>query len=335
MKTESASGEEAPAVKDAPGEGTPDALPLDVPPAKGDTETPAPAGAALAAHVPKPARTFSKTPLFTASNAARYQRQAIIKELEQRTERTLLCFVGGNEAPIHRDDTVAFMDLVHNVQAGERVDLMLHSVGGDIDVAEKLIMLLRAKVGDSGDIRVIVPDFAKSAGTLMALGANTILMSDSSELGAIDPQFYLKDSNGNEICHSVLRYLAAYRDHALALKKNPDDPVAQLMIDKFDPSLVQKFQGIRDRARDLAENLLRRRGKQFSKIASELMNIDIWKSHNQMIGAEDATSLGLDVEIMSPDDPIWQGVWQLHCLLRLAITPRQKIYESSYVSLPI
>ncbi|MES1200354.1 MAG: hypothetical protein ABUS57_02775 [Pseudomonadota bacterium] len=284
---------------------------------------------------PKPARTFSKTPLFTASNAARYQRQAIIKDLEQRTGRTLLCFVGGNEAPIHRDDTVAFMDLVHNVVAGERIDLMLHTVGGDIDVAEKLITLARAKVGEGGDIRVIVPDFAKSAGTLMALGANSILMSDSSELGAIDPQFYLKDANGNEICHSVLRYLAAFRDHADALKKNRDDPVALLMMDKFDPSLVQKFQGIRDRARDLAENLLKRRGKHFSKIASELMNIDIWKSHNQMIGAQDAKSLGLDVEVIAPEDPVWQGVWQLHCLLRLAITPRQKIYESSYVSLPI
>lgn len=281
------------------------------------------------------ARTFSKTPLFTASNAARYQRQAIIKDLEVRTGRTLLCFVGGNEAPIHRDDTVAFMDLVHNVGAGERIDLMLHTVGGDIDVAEKLITLARARVGDTGDIRVIVPDFAKSAGTLLALGANTILMSDTSELGAIDPQFYLKDANGNDICHSVLRYLAAFRDHAEALRKNPNDPVAQLMIDKFDPSLVQKFNGIQDRARDLAENLLKRRGKQFSKITSELMNIDIWKSHNQMIGAQDAKTLGLDIEIIASEDPIWQSIWQLHCLLRLAITPRQKIYESSYVSLPI
>lgn len=280
-------------------------------------------------------RTFSKTPLFTASNAARYQRQAIIKALEAETSRLLLCFVGGNEAPIHRDDTVAFMDLVHNVHAGDRVDLMLHTVGGDIDVAEKLITLVRAKVGETGDIRVIVPDYAKSAGTLMALGANSILMSDSSELGAIDPQFYLKDEAGNEICHSVLRYLAAYRHHADALKKNRDDPVALLMMDKFDPSLVQKFSGIQDRARDLAENLLKRRGKQFSKITSELMNIDIWKSHNQMISAQDAKLIGLDVEIVSSETPLWQMVWQLHCLLRLAITPKQKIYESSYVSLPI
>lgn len=280
-------------------------------------------------------RTFSKTPLFTASHAARYQRQMLIKELEAETGRILLCFVGGERAEIERNDTAGFVDLLHNVHAGDQVDLMLHSVGGDIDAAEKLIRLVRSKVGETGSIRIIVPEYAKSAATLMALGADSLVMGDSSELGAIDPQFHLHDGRGNEICHSVLVYLEAYEQHAKALRDDPQDPVAQLMFDKFDPTLVKKFEGIRGRTRNLAENLLKRQGKNFSAMTSTLMDINRWQSHNQMIGAQDAEDIGFDVLALSADAPLWQKYWQLYCHLRLAIEPKQKIFESDYVSLTI
>jgi ATP-dependent protease ClpP protease subunit len=282
-----------------------------------------------------PARAFSKTPLFTANHAARYQRQLLIRELQSEVDRLLLCFVGGERAEIDRNDTAGFVDLLHNVHADDHVDLMLHSVGGDVDAAEKLIRLVRSKVGEKGSIRVIVPEYAKSAATLMALGADSLLMSDSSELGAIDPQFDLHDGHGNEICHSVLVYLEAYEQHAKALRDDPQDPVAQLMFDKFDPTLVKKFEVIKGRTRTLAENLLKRRGKNFSAITGTLMDINRWQSHNQMISAQDAVDIGLDVEILSADDPLWQKYWQLYCHLRLAIEPKQKIFESDYVSLPV
>ncbi len=282
-----------------------------------------------------PKRRFSKTPLFTASNAGRYQRQELIGALEAKTGRTILCFVGGTDAPIGRDDTVGFIDLLHNLRRGDHVDLMLHTIGGDIDEAEKLIRLLRARVGDIGDIRVVIPDYAKSAGTIIALGANSILMSDSSELGAIDPQFHLKDAAGNEICHSVLRYLAAYRDREEEFRANPSDPITRLKIEQFDANLVHKFLGIRDRARDLAENLLKRRGLPFSAIAAFFMNIDVWKSHNQMIGAEDISEIGLNVEVVPPEDEVWQAYWNLYCLLRITVAANQKVFESYYVSLVI
>lgn len=280
-------------------------------------------------------RAFSKTPLFTANHALRYQRQLFIRELEEEVGRLLLCFIGGERSEIERNDTPGFMDLLHNVHAGDQVDLMLHSGGGDIDAAEKLISLVRSKVGSAGGIRVIVPEYAKSAATLLALGADRLVMSDSSELGAIDPQFHLHDGRGNDICHSVLVYLAAYEQHAKALREDPQDPVAQLMFDKFDPTLVRKFEGIRGRTRNLAENLLKRRGKNFSAITSTLMDIDRWQSHNQMIGAQDAIDIGLDVDVLTADDPQWQKYWQLYCYLRLAVEPRQKIFESGYVSLVI
>lgn len=283
-----------------------------------------------------PARPMSKTPLFTANNAARYQRQEMIKGLEQMLAgRKLLCYVCGRNAEIDRDDAAGFVDLLHNIRAGDKIDLVLHTGGGDIDAAEKLIKLVQARVGAEGEIRAVIPDYAKSAGTIMALGAHSIVMSDSSELGAIDPQFWLKDGRGNDICYSALQYLAAYKQHETALKLDREDPVAQLMFDKFDPVLVRKFEGIRDRARSLAEDLLKRRSLPYTMIVSNLMDIERWKSHNQMISAADAFEIGLTVENMPTESDIWRRFWDLHCHQRLAIGDKQKIFESAYVSLII
>lgn len=279
-------------------------------------------------------RSIEKTPMFTAMNAARYQRQTLIRDIEAKNP-TLLCYVAGLKAPVDRADTLGFVDMLHNVTPGEPIDLLLHTPGGDVDAAEKLITLLRSMVGEDGQLRVIVPDFAKSAGTLMTLGANVIVMSDSSELGPIDPQVTLRDSNGNDISHSVLTYLNAYRAAETELRSKPDDLPSRIMFEKFDPTVIRKFTSVKDRARTFAENLLKRRGANFSKIANDLMDINTYPSHGQMIGWEAARNIGLNVEYLAPTDALWRKYWALYCHLRLAIESDQRIFESNYVSLPM
>jgi hypothetical protein len=282
-----------------------------------------------------PRRLPSKTPMYTAMRALRYHRQGLIRDLEQMTSRKLLCYVSGIAAQVSRDDTSGFVDMLYNITPGEPIDLLLHTPGGDIDASEKLITLLRAKVGETGSLRVVVPDFAKSAGTLMALGANSIVMSDSSELGTIDPQIWLKDSSGNDICHSVLNNIDAFNEHAKQLRETPDDPVSRMMMEKFDPTVLRKFENVRDRARTFAENQLKRRGANFSLIAAELMDTSKYPSHGQMIGWEAAKAMGLSIEYLAPADHYWKLYWELYCLLRLAVNDDQKIFESAYASLTV
>jgi ATP-dependent protease ClpP protease subunit len=277
---------------------------------------------------------IEKTPMFTALNAARYQRQMLIREIEADNP-TLLCYVAGPKAPVDRADTVGFVDMLHNVTPGKPLDLLLHTPGGDVDAAEKLIALLRGTVGEDGKLRIIVPDYAKSAGTLMALGANSVVMSDSSELGPIDPQITLKDGNANDVNHSVLTYLNAYAAAEAALRAKPDDLPSRIMFEKFDPTMVRKFSSVKERARLFAENLLKRRGANFSKIANDLMDVSTYPSHGQMIGWEAARNIGLTIEYMPLTDPAWRKYWALYCHLRLAIESDQRIFESNFVSFPM
>lgn len=283
---------------------------------------------------------ISKTPLYEAIHAARYQRQALIREIQQVTDSKLICYVAGIAAPVDREDVMLFVDLLHNINHGQNIDLLLQTGGGDIDAAEKLISMVRKKVG-TGRLRVIVPDYAKSAGTLMALGADRIIMSDTSELGPIDPQVIRADRNGNKMRHSVRNYLDAYEEYETALKQNPNDVTAGVMLSKLDPETVRLFKSVMRRAQELAENLLKRGmmhdGGNWTRAVNTLLNTTHFQTHSQPISWEDASSpaIGLTVDYFDPNDELWLKLWQLYCLQVLAVKDAQKLFESEVASICI
>ena len=285
----------------------------------------------------QPIPSYSKTPLFEAYNAPRYQRQELIRQIQQSTQSRLICYVAGHRSSIDQDDIMPFVDLMHNVPAGEDIELLLHTTGGSADAAEKLMLMVRTKVGQA-TLRVIVPDFAKSAGTMMVLGADHVVMSDSSELGPIDPQTYFLDSSGNARLQAVQNYIDAYEEHANTLKNDPGNVAAQIMLNKLDPPTLKLCQAAKERARQSAENLLKkgmfRNSGNWSLAVSELLDTKRWLSHAQMISWEDAQDpqIGLSVNYLTPKSDQWQGYWKLYCLQRLAVGDTQKLFESEYVS---
>lgn len=297
------------------------AKPGDLSPAKADVERDVP--------------QMQRTPLFEANSADRYQRQAIIKQIQDRTDRSLICYVSGLDCAIDEDDTLPFVDLLHNVSPDNNLDLLLHTNGGSIDVTEKLMGMMRRHVG-TAELRVIVPDFAKSSGTLMVLGADKVVMSDMSELGPIDPQGRLFGR-----WQSVQNYLDAYKEHAEKLTNDPDNVSARIMLEKLDPATLRLCEVATERARQAAENLLKRgmfrKSGNWSLTVTELLDTGRWLSHGQMISWEDAQDprIGLVVEYLPYHCETWQDYWRLFCLQRLAVKHDQKLYESDYVSLVI
>ena len=153
-----------------------------------------------------------RTPLYRAMNAPRYERQKRIRDIEDSTGSKLICYVAGPRAPVHRDDILALVDLFHTLPAGGSIDMLVHTSGGDVDAAEKIASMLRKRVGPTARFRVIVPDFAKSAGTLLALASDTLVMSDSSELGPVDPQLNLPDGRGGRQYQPAQSYLDGYEE---------------------------------------------------------------------------------------------------------------------------
>jgi hypothetical protein len=66
-----------------------------------------------------------------------------------------------------------------------KLDVVLHTAGGDADATFLITKILHLH---AEEVSFIVPLFAKSAGTIMCLGADELILSELSELGPLDVQ---------------------------------------------------------------------------------------------------------------------------------------------------
>ncbi len=285
-------------------------------------------------------RAALRTPLYRAMNAERYGRQQKIRDIQETTGARLICYLGGLGTSLTRDDVLPLVDMLDVIPTGEDIDLLLHTPGGEIDAAEKMAGMIRKHVGDAGCFRVIVPDFAKSAGTLITLAADTVVMSDSSELGPVDPQLYFPDGDGRHHLRPAQSYLDGYEDLVTLVNEHPEQTAHRQMLDKYDPTMVDVCRKVIERSRKLAEELLRsgmhRSGGNFTALALEIANNRKWLEHSVPIDSLEAKRLGLNVTYLEPTDPAWRDYWALYCEQRLALrTDNLKLFESDYVSIPI
>ena len=81
-------------------------------------------------------------------------------------------------------DLVPFLDQLSNLN-GTKLDLILETGGGSGEIAEDIVRSLHDKYAE---IAVIIPGWAKSAGTIIAMAGDEILMEPASALGPIDAQ---------------------------------------------------------------------------------------------------------------------------------------------------
>ena len=72
-------------------------------------------------------------------------------------------------------------------QKFEDLDLVIHSGGGSIHAAYQVVELLRLH---AEHVHACVPLYAKSAATLLCLGAEDIVVDELAELGPLDTQIY-------------------------------------------------------------------------------------------------------------------------------------------------
>ena len=84
------------------------------------------------------------------------------------------------------------MEAIHNVTQTD-LDLIIHSPGGSGEAAEAILLYIRSNFQH---IRVFVPHMAMSAATMLACGADEIVMGGHSFIGPIDPQLQLQTALG-------------------------------------------------------------------------------------------------------------------------------------------
>lgn len=281
----------------------------------------------------------SQTPLFHAIEQARYARQTHVREIEAVTGRRLISYVAGPRTSITAFDIPPFVDLIDDIESGSPIDLLLQTPGGDIDQAERIVLLCRKRAGDA-DFRVIVPDSAKSAGTLIAVAADEIVMGEPSELGPIDPQVFITTASGEQMGRPANSFLDGLKQIREESADGDLSPAYFPLLDKLDPALIDFCEKAIKRSEKFAREFLEKYmlkgdpGKA-REIAARLGDVDEYLSHAATIDAEQADELGLNVRILPHDDRLWQAYWRLYADMRVALSgdPEGRLFEGRKASL--
>ena len=100
---------------------------------------------------------------------------------------------------INMEDINGFMAGMHGLDFTKGLLLILHTPGGSAEAAQTIVDYLRSKFSE---IDVLVPTYAMSAGTMIALGCDRIVMGRQCQLGPTDPQ--LIAGNRSFSAHSIV-----------------------------------------------------------------------------------------------------------------------------------
>jgi hypothetical protein len=209
---------------------------------------------------------------------------------------------------------------IKSVDKEKPLAVFLHSLGGDIHTAYKLVKLFHKCC----EYKAIIPEYAKSAATLVAIGADKILMSPIAELGPLDPIIMV---DGEPVPAFAIRDAPKVLEREIESCK--DSEVRALKAEhilgpiavKINPYLLSSVSDLPSLAKDYGKKiLLARRYKEAvaERVMSRLTELG-HPSHGYVVDLEEAINLGLNAEEMDKE------IEDLFSLLLLLL----RLYESA------
>jgi ClpP class serine protease len=218
------------------------------------------------------------------------RRRAAMRALEQSRGSRVITMIHRQETlsllgiPFRRfidiEDAEQILRAIRLTPPDMPIDLILHTPGGLVLASDQIAYALKRH---PGRVTVIVPHYAMSGGTLVALAADEILMDPDAVLGPVDPQLG-SPLRGAWPAASILAAL----EHP---NPNRDDEtlilgdIARKAIDQVRETVVEL---VRDRMPDQAEAL------------AATLSEGRW-THDYPIRAEQAKQLGLPVGEAVPE----------------------------------
>ena len=235
-------------------------------------------------------------------------RLELYRQIEIERGSAVLAYVTsdrpGMETKIAPDVIDPFVELLDLIGPVKRISLILHTSGGQTLAAWRLINLIRMFCDE---LEVLIPSKALSAGTLMSIGADKIVMTKQAVLGPIDPsinnplnpQVNIGGQNKqvSVSVESVRGYLNLAREE-LGIKDTQH--LSRVLLDlssHIHPVVLGDIFRSTEQIRFLARKLLPRQVKDETSIKSivNFLCADTG-SHDYTIDRREAAGLGLKVE---------------------------------------
>lgn len=214
-------------------------------------------------------------------------RQRLIAKIERQRHSRVILLVHRQETmsflgfPVYRyidvNDSEEVLRAIHLTDPAVPLDIVLHTPGGLVLAA---LQIARAIHKHQGKVTAFVPHYAMSGGTLIALAADEIVMSEYAVLGPVDPQL------GEYPAASLLKVVAR-------------KPVAEIddktliLADQAEKAMTQ----VRESVQELLVPKLAEKAEELARLMSE----GTW-THDHPITYEKAQGFGLPVRCDIPSE---------------------------------
>jgi ATP-dependent protease ClpP protease subunit len=245
-------------------------------------------------------------------------RRKYLKALHKHTGRNIIAYYSGwlfrppttPNLSVGDEDMNAFMAAVHLLKRDKGLDLILHTPGGDIAATEALVKYLWVMFDK--DIRVIVPQLAMSAGTMIACASRSIIMGKQSSLGPIDPQIGGVPAQG---------VLDEFQMAVQSIQKNPASaPLWQQIVSRYHPSFLLECTQAIDWSRKmvhlwLVENMLAGESDPVAaadSVVGYLADHSATAAHARHIPMNKCETIGLKIEKLEDDKKLQDLVLTVH-----------------------
>jgi ClpP class serine protease len=173
------------------------------------------------------------------------------------------------------DDAEGVLRAINETPSGRPIEIILHTPGGMVVAARQIATAL---VDHDGPVTAVVPHYAMSGGTMIAMAADEILLDAHASLGPVDPQ---------------LGQYAAASLVAVAERPGEHDDQTLIMADLGRKAIAQ--------VEGFAERLLQRHmAPERAGEVARLLSTGTW-THDHPLQFADLERLGLPARVGVPE----------------------------------
>jgi predicted RNA-binding Zn-ribbon protein involved in translation (DUF1610 family) len=287
---------------------------------------------------------------FDAQTAERKNQIRRISQIRGASRKTdVLVFAADLNKPIPGipinityGDVLPISDQLSNLK-GDRLDLILETPGGMGEVAEEIVRLIR---GRYEEFAVIVPGWAKSAGTILAMAADEILMGPTSALGPIDAQLSWQGKTFSadallegfdKIKEEVQASGVLNKAYIPSLQNiSPGELQEARNALKFATELVTdwlvqyKFKDWNEHSSTHQPVTPEEKKERAAAIAAQLCDHRRWRTHGRSIKIADLRAMRLNITDYSTQPDLADAVMRYYALMQISFQSNlYKIYETA------
>ncbi len=269
--------------------------------------------------------------------------QSALQEIGRiRGDRNVLfyasSFLQKNDLPpsftqITHEDINGIMSTIHKMDWGKGLTLLLHTPGGVTNAAETIVEYLHTKFSY---IEVIVPTYAMSAGTMISLASNLIVLGRQSQLGPIDPQMPVAGRYVS--AQSIVDQFEKAKEEISSTPSLAN--VWYPILQTIGPALLQEAQNALDYSEKIVGEWLEKRMfssdldkmKKSKDVAHFFRDTAVHLSHGSRINREKAKMQGVNIEDLEDDEDLQEAVLTAYHLVTIAFekSAAAKVIESNH-----